>query len=328
MKKLIILSLILLCGCSQSSVYNDDERKQLEDAGVYELASHDCENTDSVKMMLASDNFNKKHIKAYCGLKLEDSDGVNELIKAKLKNKEIHEYLSLSNFHSEKIQRYLAYPADSIKEKVMNVNMNMDLEPYSQMTIIEDDNDMALLVNKFNALPEGYVPDDLVDVNYVCVQGEDFSCSTMDKMQLRKEAAKAYEDFAKAAEIEGLAIRAIATYRSYSYQLGLYNYNKDLYGIEYADAYYARAGQSEHNSGLAVDITFNGYNYNEIENYEGYDWILDNMHQYGFILRYPQDKQEITRYGYESWHLRYVGKDVAKEIYDHNWTLEEYYGAK
>lgn len=52
------------------------------------------------------------------------------------------------------------------------------------------------------------------------------------------------------------------------------------------------------------------------------------MHKYGFILRYPEDKQEITRYGYESWHLRYVGKDVAKEIYDHNWTLEEYYGAK
>lgn len=327
-KKILFCVILLVSACANNSVYNEDEQKQLKDAGVYELANNDCENTDSVKVMLASDNFNKKYVKSYCGLKIEDSEGVNELIEAGLKDKEIQEYLSLSNFHAEKLDRYLAYHGDSIKDKVMNVNMNMDLEPYSQTTIIEDDSDMALLVNKFNALPEGYVPDDLVEVNYVCVQGEDYSCSTMDKMQLRKEAAKAYESFAKAASKEGLEIRAIATYRSYSYQLGLYNYNKDLYGIEHADAYYARAGQSEHNSGLAVDITFNGYNFNEIENYEGYDWILDNMHKYGFILRYPEDKQEITRYGYESWHLRYVGKDVAKEIYDHNWTLEEYYGAK
>lgn len=83
-----------------------------------------------------------------------------------------------------------------------------------------------------------------------------------------------------------------------------------------------------HNSGLCVDITFNGYNYNEIENYDGYEWILNNAHKYGFILRYPKDKVDVTRYGYESWHFRYVGKEAAKEIYDNDWTLEEYHGAK
>ncbi|NBK98807.1 MAG: D-alanyl-D-alanine carboxypeptidase family protein [Erysipelotrichia bacterium] len=328
MKKMMIVCLLVLVGCANNSVYNEEETKQLKKADVYDIANNDCENSDSVKVMLNSNAFNEKHIKSYCALKLTDSEGVNELLDAKVKVKDVQKYVDLSNFHAEKVSRYLAYPANTIKEKVMNVNMDMDLEPYATTTIINDDSDMTLLVNKFNALPEGYVPDDLVDVNYVCVQGEDFSCSTMARMQLRKEAAQAYEQFAKAAQEEGLEIRAIATYRSYDYQLGLYNYNKDLYGVEYADAYYARAGQSEHNSGLAVDITFNGHNYNEIENYEGYEWILNNMHRYGFILRYPKDKQAITKYGYESWHLRYVGKKAAKTIYENKWTLEEYYGAK
>mgnify|MGYP002582595254 FL=1 len=78
-----------------------------------------------------------------------------------------------------------------------------------------------------------------------------------------------------------------------------------------------------------VNITLvYGYNYNEIENYDGYEWILNNAHKYGFILRYPKDKVDVTRYGYESWHFRYVGKEAAKVIYDNDWTLEEYHGAK
>ena len=77
-----------------------------------------------------------------------------------------------------------------------------------------------------------------------------------------------------------------------------------------------------------MDITFNGYHFNEIELYDGYEWILSSAHDYGFILRYPEEKQDITRYGYESWHFRYVGKDAAKIIYDNNWTLEEYHGSQ
>ena len=65
-----------------------------------------------------------------------------------------------------------------------------------------------------------------------------------------------------------------------------------------------------------------------MENYDGYDWILKNMHKYGFILRYPEDKTDVTQYGYESWHIRYVGKEAATKIYKNNWTLEEYHGSK
>lgn len=328
MKKLLVLCLLLLAACSQPSVYNEKEIEKLKADGVYEKATTDCSNTDSVKVMLTEKQFDKNNIAAYCELPFSASEGVNELIAANVSKKEIQQYLLLKNFHVENLERYLAYDADSITKKVKNVNMNMDLEPYSLTNIINDDQDMTMLINKFNALPPGYVPNDLVDVNYVCVQGEDYSCSTMDKMQLRKEAAQAYEQFVEAAAQANIKIRAIATYRSYAYQENLYQYYLNLYGVEYADAYYARPGQSEHNSGLAVDITFNDYNFNEIEMYDGYEWILNNMHKYGFILRYPEDKQNITRYGYESWHMRYVGNKAAKVIYKNHWTLEEYYGEK
>lgn len=145
---------------------------------------------------------------------------------------------------------------------------------------------------------------------------------------MRKEAYDAYVKFCKAAAKNDINIRTIAGYRTYEYQKGLWDYYASVNGEEYADQYYARPGQSEHNSGLAVDITFNGYNFNEIENYDGYDWILKNMHKYGFILRYPEDKTDVTQYGYESWHIRYVGKEAATKIYKNNWTLEEYHGSK
>ncbi|MDO4467841.1 MAG: M15 family metallopeptidase [Bacillota bacterium] len=234
---------------------------------------------------------------------------------------------NLSKEMQERVEAYLdENPNLSEEEAIRCVKMNMDLEPYSETTIIDDDSNPALLLNKFNALPEGYKPDDLVDIKYACTQGVDYSCTTMEEVQLRKVAAKAYEEWVEAAEEEGIDIVAIAAYRTYEYQRDLYNYYEQAEGKAYADAYYARPGQSEHNSGLAVDITFNGYNFNEIENYEGYDWILNNAHKFGWILRYPEEKVDITRYGYESWHFRYVGVDVATLCYENNWCLEEYYG--
>lgn len=260
---------------------------------------------------------------------IQSVEGDEELQSGGLTDEEISEIVSLSNYHSERAARYAAWDVKDAKERVMQVNCDMDLEPYSNTIIQEDDTDVTMLINKFYALPEGYVPADLVPLDkYACVQGEDFSCQDVEQIELRKEVYDAYIEFCDAASKENINIRAIAGYRSYDYQAGLWNYNASVYGEAYADEYYARPGQSEHNSGLCVDITFNGYNYNEIENYDGYEWILNNAHKYGFILRYPKDKVDVTRYGYESWHFRYVGKEAAKVIYDNDWTLEEYHGSK
>lgn len=258
------------------------------------------------------------------------TEGVDILKENGMNQEDIDTITSLSNYRPENAKRYATYTkVKNLKKRVLQVNCDMDLEPYSQTTLIKDDSDMTLLVNKFYALPEGYAPSDLVTVEeYACVQGEDYSCQTVDQIELRKEVYDAYLQFCQAAKKENINIRAIAGYRSYDYQKGLWDYYADTNGEEYADTYYARPGQSEHNSGLSIDITFNGHNFNEIEKYDGYDWILKNMHKYGFILRYPEDKVDVTRYGYESWHIRYVGKKAATTIYKNNWTLEEYHGSK
>ena len=127
------------------------------------------------------------------------------------------------------------------------------------------------------------------------------------------------------ARKEGYDIRVMSSYRSYQYQEKLYNDYVAVDGKEEADAYSARPGFSEHQTGLAVDIDNNLLPYTSFEQTKTYTWMINNCYKYGFILRYPKDKEEITGYNYESWHYRYVGKDIAKYIRTHNITFDEYY---
>ena len=113
------------------------------------------------------------------------------------------------------------------------------------------------------------------------------------------------------AKAEGIDLRIVTAYRSYSRQQQLYE----------AGATTAAAGTSEHNSGLAVDIlTASG----EFEGSSGEAWLLEHAAEYGFILRYPKDKESVTGFAYEPWHFRYVGKEQAKLINDSGLCLEEY----
>lgn len=319
----ILVYLFLLLGCVNKGIYTDEEYSQLKDYGVVKEAIDECQYPKTVQIML-HDDFNQAYVKNYCEMELDSSVGVNVFIEAGLSEEEIKEYQSYSYMREENISRYLVYQASSIQEKILKVNMNLDLEAYENSKVIDQIDDYAMVVNKYNTLPEGYIPNDLVEVGPNCIFGKDYSCSNNKKL-LRKEAAKAWNEFVEAASEQNIHLRIIAAFRSYEYQKGLYDYYYKINGKEYADKYFARPGQSEHNAGLAIDITFNDYIYTEIEEKEGYDWIIHHMHEYGFILRYPKDKTNITLYGYESWHLRYVGKELAKKIYDENLTLEEYY---
>ncbi|HIR15316.1 MAG TPA: M15 family metallopeptidase, partial [Candidatus Onthosoma merdavium] len=130
--------------------------------------------------------------------------------------------------------------------------------------------------------------------------------------------------FVKAAAKEGFTMKSIASMRDIAYQRTLYEYYKNLEGEAYADTYFARPGQSEHNTALAIDVTFDQENYEEIESSPHYDWFLSHMADYGFILRYPKGKEDITGFGHESWHIRYVGKEAAQTIMEKGITLEEY----
>ena len=175
--------------------------------------------------------------------------------------------------------------------------------------------DYDFIVNKNNRLSSSYIPNDLELINE--------SYSLKDKY-LRHDARISFEEMSKQAKKEGYNIIAVSTYRSYDYQEKLYNHYVEKKGINYADMASARAGHSEHQTGLAVDVADMSYAYDNFENTKEFKWMQKNSYKYGFILRYPKAKVQIRGFKYEPWHCRYVAKKLAECIYVHNVTLEEY----
>lgn len=129
------------------------------------------------------------------------------------------------------------------------------------------------------------------------------------------------------AQAQGINIsNSYSGYRSYQYQTQLYNNYVNQHGEEEANTFSAKPGFSEHQTGLTFDLKdFNGQ---LVEDPITSQWIKDNCAQYGFIIRYPEGKEDITGYIYEPWHLRYVGEEVANQIMNNNTTLEQYLGVK
>ena len=145
------------------------------------------------------------------------------------------------------------------------------------------------------------------------------------------EAKEQFEKMATAALKENYRIRAISAYRSYQYQKGLYDSYQKQDGTSKADTYSARPGYSEHQTGLAADIV----SYDWLVAGKGLTadfaedpaaiWLKEHAHEYGFILRYPEDKTEVTGIGFEPWHFRFVGVEVATVIMEEEICLEEYF---
>ncbi|CAM4315034.1 D-alanyl-D-alanine carboxypeptidase [Bacillus manliponensis] len=184
---------------------------------------------------------------------------------------------------------------------------------------------IQFVVNKHNKLPDGYKPNDLV------VPNVSFAFTgVVEKSHLRKEAAAALEKLFTLAKQEGIKLNAVSGFRSYEYQKSVYANSVRRNGQEHANRFSAKPGHSEHQTGLVMDVSANSAN-NELEidfaeTKEG-QWLKENAHRAGFIIRYPKGKEEITGYAYEPWHIRYVG-DIAEEIYKKKLTLEEYMNEK
>ncbi|MFD2044265.1 D-alanyl-D-alanine carboxypeptidase family protein [Ornithinibacillus salinisoli] len=184
--------------------------------------------------------------------------------------------------------------------------------------------EILALINKKHALPADYEPEDLVVPDVRFPFPED-----LPKKQMRKIAAKALEQMFAAADQKGLDLFAQSGFRSYERQEGLFASYVSAHGEEEANTFSARPGESEHQSGLAMDVTSPDADYQLTtafgETEEGI-WLQENAADFGFIIRYPLGKEEITEYQYEPWHLRYVGVRAAKEIMEQEITLEEYLG--
>lgn len=195
------------------------------------------------------------------------------------------------------------------------VTSNSKVTSDSKVTVAKKKSKMPILVNPKNKIPKDYEPN-LVKID--------------NGYYLDKQAATAYNKMKKAATKDGISLWVVSAYRSQERQVTVFNnkvkeymnmgYSKNQ-AYDKASKFVAIPGTSEHSLGLALDINSL---YQNFEKTKEFKWLYKNCAKYGFILRYPKDKTDITQINYEPWHYRYVGTTIAKEIMKDKICLEEY----
>lgn len=327
----------------------NDLYEQIKDKKIYSKTLEEAINQNS---------FNKEYFLEYLDIKyIDDKDfisNINKLlnlgysskdinaiyekipnnvsiISTSKYNKDIINIMNLSYFKIDNLKRYLDYDIMEVKsiydisnikkdfnyeDVVTYVNANLDKEYYSSDNLIsnEDASKIDVLVNKYHKLDENYEPSDLTIIDSKYASGT---------QKLRKEAQIKFEEMASDMAKENLKIYAGSTYRSYTYQKGLYDRYVKKDGFAAAETYSARSGYSEHQLGLAVDIVNGKWDYLS-ENDKEYDYLVKNSYKYGFILRYPRGSEYITGYMFEDWHFRYLGVELATKVFNSGLTYDEY----
>lgn len=353
---ILIIGLVIYALIPKRYGYQKEVINVFKDDNVYEEIKKEKKYSKTLETAVLEDKFDKEYFTDYLNINYIDEstfiDNVNALLKLGYKSKEINtfyeripnsisvicngkydrdivNYLKLEYFDEDKLSRYIDYAnkevsSDNETDVVINnyedivtfVNIGLDKNYYSNdinLTGKEADN-IDVIVNKYYKLPSDYEPTDLVTMS------SDYA--TGDK-KLRKAAAEQFMKMADDMAREKLKIYAGSTYRSYSYQEGLYNRYVKQDGFVKAETYSARAGYSEHQLGLAIDIVNGKWEYLS-ENDAEYDWLINNSYKYGYILRYPKGKEYITGYMFEDWHFRYLGVELATKVYDSKLTYDEY----
>ncbi|OWA35184.1 peptidase M15 [Saccharibacillus sp. O16] len=200
--------------------------------------------------------------------------------------------------------------------------MQATVEEKDGKNVVTNPTSMQVVVNKQRYLPDGYEPSDLVVPNVPFSFG-----GVIEKSHMRKEAADALEQLFAGAKEQGIDLYAVSGYRSYKRQKSIYDNNVATRGEAEAAKVSAAPGTSEHQTGLAMDVSALSVN-NELEQSFGDtkegQWLADHAQEYGFIVHYLKGKEEQTGYSYEPWHIRYVGKDLAKAVHDSGLSLDEY----
>lgn len=189
----------------------------------------------------------------------------------------------------------------------------------------EDPESITALINKEYGLPDHYRPDDLVypDVRFLFKE-------KIEKRMMRKEAAEALEELFAAAEADGIRLAGVSAFRSAETQQRLFNLYVERDGEEKAKTYSAMPGYSEHQTGLAIDVSGSDGSCAAESCFAGTpeaEWLEQHAADFGYIIRFPEGKEDITGYMYEPWHIRYVGKEIARVVTEQGITLEEYYNA-
>lgn len=251
-----------------------------------------------------------------------------ETISTKISNVDVKKYLLTEKYEDitkfiaspyykvEKTSRYQKY-YDKHKEYdtdnvVIYVEIGLDIEFYTEMDEITNYDEVDALVNKYHKLPSNYEAKDLVTLS---------KTYSSRGHKIKKAASEPLMKMIDAARADGLNLLVISGYRTESTQRGLFNNSVKRHGMDHALIYSAKPGHSEHQLGLAVDLNSTEESFDQTKEYK---WLKANSYKYGFIERYPKGKEFITGYGYEPWHYRYLGVDLATKVYTENVTYEEY----
>lgn len=261
----------------------------------------------------------------------EDIDAKS--IKVKVTTNGVRDYVAIKNNTIKVSDSILSGSRVDVIVSYNNLNKSYSYsikdnlsEEIDKNMIITNPNEYDAVVNKNRHLPSNYKPKDLVEANV------DYAQSNLAVRPLRKEAAKALEALFADAKQAGYDFYALSGFRSYKMQVDVYKDNIAQYGSEEkANFYSAKAGESEHQLGLSMDVTTKEVNFKLTESLGNTDagkWLEDNCYKNGFIIRFPKGKEKITGYSYEPWHVRYVGKTLAKVLHDNKLTLEEYFEKK
>lgn len=355
---LIILSIGIYLIVPKRYGYQKDVINVFKEDNYYEKIKETKKYSKTLETAVIENNYKKEYFDEYLDINYVEEDNfinnINKLLDLGYKNKDINafyekvpksidvitsneydkniiNYISLDYFKEENLDRYIkydfidtnsVYDTTILREKynyedtVTFVNAYLDKDYYSNDIPLSKDeaSKLDVIVNKYYKLDKDYEPEDLTVINSKFASGT---------QKLRKEAAGKFEKMASDMLKENLKIYAGSTYRSYSYQEGLYNRYVKKDGFKEAETYSARAGYSEHQLGLAVDIVNGKWNYLS-EGDKEYTWLINNSYKYGFILRYPHESEYITGYVFEDWHFRYLGIDLATKVHESKLTYDEY----
>lgn len=250
-----------------------------------------------------------------------DEKYIEEFLKMDY-NKNYTKFIKQKYFLFKNLKSYIEYYDKHKDEKISHiislVNVKANNEWYDEdiVKVTDTSKGILMLVNKFNQLKENYTPKNIVPIsNYYSYANN----------SITEEVYNAYKKMWYAAKDEDLTLIVTSSYRDYKTQEVLWESYADSKGEKWADSVSARAGFSEHQTGLTLDIVTYNTIMNDFENTDEFKWLQKNAHKYGFILRYPKGKEDITGYDYESWHYRYVGVDVATAVHDKKITYDEYY---
>lgn len=234
-------------------------------------------------------------------------------------NDSIDDIINEKYYLNKNLQSYIEYKNNNqntnLSDIIAIINTHTDKEEYNESNNTDTSKKELMLVNKYNYLDENYKPENIEKISVRYAYDENYA---------PKEIIEQYEKMFYAAEEAGMNLVISSSYRSYEEQKETYEFYKQIKGDDVKN-YASLPGYSEHQTGLAFDILKIGVLTDDFDKTEEFKWLTDNSYKYGFILRYPKDKENITKFDYESWHYRYVGKEAAKIIHDENITFEEYY---